>query len=405
MNEQSLSSVDNQAQAIAKLPPDLAILKLENDSIQALAAARPRDMEAIKSEIESQLKAFPVLAEKAIYRKPVGKDPETGRMKFAEGLSVRAAEAIAEVYGYNRVRVDVSQIDDNAVKVEATFTDYQRGRIWQDAGIVSKFYKDRYGKTSRIPDDRFYGVVVKAESSRRAREVVMRSVNPGLKAWFEDCCRKVAASKLTDADVAKMIAKFGGIGVKPEHIEGFLGKPLSVGLTQQDRLDLLGIWNAIEEKETTIFEAFDIERPNAGPKQPETPATGAGGDVTAAAFEAPKAAETKPKEPSQPSQPATSTAEEPATVPMTPPAETKAAGETKPASPTAAVFNALVERLDQCTTVGDVTKLYGEAVSAGFSEDEAYRFEALAEGRKQTIRDSKAEAKGKGKELKGALVA
>ena len=57
--------------------------------------ARPRDMAAIREELADLLEAFPELAEDAIYSKPVGKDRETGEEKFAEGLSIRAAEALA----------------------------------------------------------------------------------------------------------------------------------------------------------------------------------------------------------------------------------------------------------------------------------------------------------------------
>ena len=41
-----------EAHAIASLPPDLALLKLENDTITSLAAAHPRDFQKIKGEID-----------------------------------------------------------------------------------------------------------------------------------------------------------------------------------------------------------------------------------------------------------------------------------------------------------------------------------------------------------------
>ncbi len=234
----------------------MAILKLENDTIQSLAAARPRNHESIKGEIVAQLEAYPSFAKAAIYSKPVGKDPETGKQKLARGLSVRAAEAIAEAYGYCRIRTDVSPVDETTVKVEATFTDYQKGRIWQDAGLVSKFYKDKYGKMQRIPDDRFYNVTVKAEVSRRVREVILRSVPPGLRSELQEMAERKMSHLLDEKGVATIVDYFARLGVKLEQLEEYIGRTVKSGWTEEDRLDLHGLANAIKDGETTVAEAF-----------------------------------------------------------------------------------------------------------------------------------------------------
>jgi hypothetical protein len=251
-----MSTAVEQASAVAAMPADMAILKLENETIQSLAAARPRNHESIKGEIVAQLQAYPSFAKAAIYSKPVGKDPETGRQKLARGLSVRAAEAIAEAYGYCRIRTDVSPVDDNTVKVEASFTDYQKGRIWQDGGLVSKFYRDKYGKMQRIPDDRFYNVVVKAEVSRRVREVILRSVPPGLRSELQEMAERQMATLLDEKGVNAIVAYFDKLGVKLEQLEAYIGRTVKSGWTEEDRLDLHGLANAIKDGETTIAEAF-----------------------------------------------------------------------------------------------------------------------------------------------------
>lgn len=292
------------AESLAELPPGLAMMKLENDNIQALAMARPRNFDAIKANVAAQMKAFPQIAETAIYSKPVGKVLEItcrcghkfevahrkggGRgddrgqkaeecpkclgteraatslpkQRFARNLSIRAAELLAEAYGYNRVRIDVTPVDEDTVKVEATFTDYQGGRIWQDGGIVSKWTTNRWGKTERIPDDRFYNLVVKAEGSRRCREVITRSINAGLKAWFWAEVDKTLAATLTPEAVNKIIAGFARKKVSKQMIEDLLGRSADAW-TEDDRMLLKGIWQAIEDGETTVDEAFSIE-PAAG---------------------------------------------------------------------------------------------------------------------------------------------
>lgn len=242
-------------QAMAAIPPDMTLMRLENDHICALAAARPRNHQKIKEDLLAQIEAYPSFAREAIYSKPVGKD-QAGRQQFARGLSIRAAEAIAEAYGYCRVRCDVTPVDGDNVKVEATFTDYQRGRIWQDGGIVSKWYRSRSGQMVRHAEDRFFSVVVKAEASRRIREVILRSVPPGLRSELMDLAEKKINELLDDSTVRKIIGKFAGKGITQDRLEQHLGRTLEAGWTKQDRQDLLGLWNAIESGETTVQDAF-----------------------------------------------------------------------------------------------------------------------------------------------------
>jgi len=264
MSTELATQQGNEIGAIAKLPPHLAIMKMENESIMSMAVAHPRNFITIKAGLLEQLKAFPVMAEDAIYEKPCGKDQDTGKQKIATGLSIRAAEAIAEAYGYNRVRCDVTPIDEDTVKVEATFTDYQGGRIWQDGGIVSRVYKAKGGGSARHPDDRFYGVVLKAEASRRIREVILRSVSPGLKAWYEEQAAAIGNSTLNPGVVAKIVDGYKARGVTPEMLETYLGKTRAAGWLEQDQVRLRRLWKAIETEETTIAEAFGLEQ-----KEPE----------------------------------------------------------------------------------------------------------------------------------------
>ena len=260
-----------QAKAIVALPPDLAILRLENETIQSLAAARPRNHASIKADLVAQLDAYPSFARAAIYAKPVGADPETGRQKIARGLSIRAAEALAEAYGFCRIRSEVTPIDEDTVKVEASFTDYQKGRIWQDAGIVSKWYrssKKAGSKMMKHADDRFYGVVVKAEVSRRIREVITRSVPPGLRAELQEMAERRLAGLLDEKAITTIVAYFGKLGVSLAQLEEHVGRTTGSGWTEENRLDLHGLANAIKDGETTLADVFGEREklaPAAGP--------------------------------------------------------------------------------------------------------------------------------------------
>lgn len=274
MSEQPIDAIQRTSEeAIARLPERLAIIKMHDESIMMAAAARPRDHERILAEVKSQIKAYPSFARAAMYSKPVGKERGSDRQKYVRGLSIRAAEALRNAYGYNKVNVDVDPIDDNRVRVTATFTDYQAGNMWTDSGIVSRIYKRYGGGTARYDDDRFYNVVVKAEASRRVREVVLRSVPPGLKAELEEAIEETIAQLLTPEAVQKIVQAFGKKGVTLEQLETYLDKK-AADWDQQDRLNLQGVWNAIEDGETTVAEAFGGESANG---------SGGGGDTTAKA--------------------------------------------------------------------------------------------------------------------------
>lgn len=267
VEESSVVRLDPNVQAVASLPSDLAIMRLENENIMSLAAARPRDHKKIREDLLAQIDAYPSFARDVIYSKPVGKDQQ-GRMQYARGLSVRAAEAIAEAYGFCRVRCEVSPLDETTVKVEATFTDYQRGRIWQDAGILSKFYRARGGQMVRHPEDRFYSLVVKAEASRRIREVILRSVPPGLRSELMELAERKIDELLDDSTIQKIVGKFASKAITLEQLETHIGRSLKAGWTKEDRRDLLGLWNAIDSGETTVAEAFGTGQAEAAKAAP-----------------------------------------------------------------------------------------------------------------------------------------
>ena len=239
------------------LPPDMVLMKMENESIQAMATAKPRDLVKVFESIQTQLENFPSFCKKAIFNKPVGKDRETGEMKYARGLSIRTAEALAEAYGYNRVSCAVIESPDNddTVSIQATFVDYANGRIWQDSTIVSKTYTTYRGGKQRHNDDRFYNVVVKAEKSKLIREVILRSVPPGLKTEIEERAETLIDDFLDDATIDKLITTFADKGVTAGMLSDKFGKKLE-DLTKDDRKTLLGLWNAIDQEETTVAEAF-----------------------------------------------------------------------------------------------------------------------------------------------------
>lgn len=246
------------------------LIKVENDMISAMAVMRPRNNAAVLAELTEQIQTYPSFAESVVYSKPVGKGPD-GRPAYARGLSIRAAEAIAAAWGYNRISQTVEPIDDDTVKVTAQFLDIQTGRVWTDSGIVSKFYKKSGGGMARHSDDRFYSVVVKAEMSRRIREAIIRCVPPGLRSELQLIAEKAVAKLLTNEAVERIVGSFGALGVQLVQIEKLLGKQIHKGWTVDDRTTLLQVYNAIKDGETTVAEVFgSLSAPPEAKAKPST---------------------------------------------------------------------------------------------------------------------------------------
>jgi hypothetical protein len=203
-----------------------------------------------------------------MYDKPVGTDRD-GKKRFATGLSIRAAEAMAVSMGYNKIRCDVIQVDNDTVKVEASFTDFCTGRVWTDARLVSKFYKTYKGGTQRHPDDRFYDLVVGAAKSKVIREVILRCVPPGLKSSLMECVQAEISNYLDDSTMVRLITQFSNKGVSGEMLEDLIGKKAG-DFNKDDRMRLVGVWNSINEGESTVTEVFSNSGDDAENVQPDT---------------------------------------------------------------------------------------------------------------------------------------
>ncbi len=155
------------------------IIRLENTTQMAVAVQRPRDNEAVLKEALAVLDLSPTLVESAIYNKPVGKDPDTGKQKYAEGHSIRAAEELRRIYGNNSAGTAVLEDRADEVIIGAVFVDMEKNTRYAAEKAVSKYYRSKTGQIQRISPDRFYDVTVPANMSKLLREVILRSLPPG----------------------------------------------------------------------------------------------------------------------------------------------------------------------------------------------------------------------------------
>lgn len=247
-----------QVEAIAAIPENLTLIRIELETMMSAAVARPRNLEEVSKSLVAQIKTFPAFAEQVLYARPVGKDEETGQQKLATGLSIRAAEAIAEAYRFNATRSSIELLPDGNAKVTGTFVDYQGGRIISESTTVSRSYRSRGGKMVTHAQDRFLDVVCKAAKSKVIRDAILRAVPPALKATMELAVR--TSVRISPAVAEQIVTFFAQHGVSVAELEAFLGSPRS-NWSDVHRARLSQVKNAITPNEdgvteTTVDELF-----------------------------------------------------------------------------------------------------------------------------------------------------
>jgi len=233
-----------------------ALVKLENDTQMAIAIQRPRNEAMVLKKAVEELGIYREAAEEAIYCKPVGKD-QTGEMQFAEGLSVRAAEALALRWGNNAFGAEILADDGETLSGVAVWLDYETNNRRTFPFKVSRKYKGRGGTMRRHAEDRFYDLVVPAKLSRVLRETILRSLPAGLKKAYEREARRIMSEKGA-GEAARIVKAFALYGVTQTEIEAMIGKPRA-GWDGDDIATLVGLGNAIKSGSTTVEQAFGRE--------------------------------------------------------------------------------------------------------------------------------------------------
>lgn len=273
-----------------------ALVRIENMTQMTIAVQRPRKEAEIKKEALAELDMYPEAAHDAIYNKPVGKDYDTGKQKYAQGLSIRAAEALAYRWGNNAFAVEILGDDGMIVSGVAIFLDYERNARRAIPFRVSRKYRAKGGTMKIIPEDRFHDVVVPAKQSKALREVILRSLPPGLKKEYERKAKAIRSKEEKPERWGRLLRAFSNLGVDQKAIEGMMKKDV-VAFTDDDYDEIQGVWNAIQDGETTVAQAFGKDVGDDAAEGPKAPVSvdailgGGGGE-----FEEGRKPGAKPKE-------------------------------------------------------------------------------------------------------------
>lgn len=263
---QTMKGENMEAKNESQVPMELVaqgatLVKLENDTQMAIAVQRPRDEAKILGAALKELDLYPSMAKEAIYVKPVGKD-DSGQMKTAEGLSIRAAESLANRWDNSSWGTTIIAEDEESATIAAVFLDYEKNTRHVKEQRVSKFYKTRQGQIVRHGPDRF-DIVLGANGSKNLREVILRSLPAGLKKEYETKARGILKKEPLAQQRTAVLERFVELGVTQEQLEVWRQKPIKEW-KREDVLDGLGLANAIRDGEAMIETVFPTVKTNGG---------------------------------------------------------------------------------------------------------------------------------------------
>lgn len=234
-----------------------AITRGEIDVQVSTAKKYPRSITLFKETALSMATYDMETAESCIYVRPVGKekDEKTGRweQKFAEGLSIRAAEIVAASYGNIRVGAMIIEQTPRKVVCRGYAHDLQSNYAAQAEAVEVTVKANGEPYTERQA-----AVVAKACLSKAFRDAIFRVVPKAMFKSVENECRKMIAGdgKSFEHRRAAVVQWVQRLGIDPARVWSALKIEGQDDLTPDHLLTLTGLRTAIKDNETTVDDAF-----------------------------------------------------------------------------------------------------------------------------------------------------
>lgn len=229
--------------------------------VQVSTAHRyPRDIARVNKAILDMATIDTATAAACFYARPVGMDPDTGKQKIAEGLSVRFAEIVAALYGNLRTQAQVIEQTDRQIRVAGMCWDIETNNAIKVEVVVSTVKRNGqpYSEGQRA-------VMLDAAMAKALRNAIFKVVPKAALTSVIAKIKAMASSKQGDVTTRKEKVKKWLTKCKIEDARVFTVLDVqSWDDVTVDHLDTLhGIYNAITDGETSYEEAFPVV--NKGP--------------------------------------------------------------------------------------------------------------------------------------------
>jgi hypothetical protein len=205
-----------------------------------LAKRFPRDLTAAHAELMAACKSKSFAAT-AFYAKPQGGST-------VRGPSIRLAEEIARVYGNIQYGHRELSRDDKKSEVEIFFWDMEKNNYVKRQKTVMHV-RDTKDGPKKLRDQTDVDQKINNVASKEVRGLILAGVAKWLVADAVTECEKTIAGnndEPLEVRVRKMTQAFAKYGVKPEHLEKYLGHSLDTMLLDE-LVDLTGVFNSLKD--------------------------------------------------------------------------------------------------------------------------------------------------------------
>lgn len=242
------ASYDNINQGTVAVESSRAIAEAQGKLV--IAKRFPRD------EVQAYAKAMQACQRKQMASTAFYSFPRAG--STISGASIRFAEELARCWGNVDYGIKELSRDKEKSEMQAYAWDMETNTI-SVQNFTNPHYREKNGRMEKLTSDRDIYEINANMATRRLRARIL-AVLPN---WFvEDCineCRKTLAGQndipLVDK-VRKLVVSFEKYAVTKEMIEKRLGHTIET-TTMDEYLDLVGIGNALKDKQSTVADWFE----------------------------------------------------------------------------------------------------------------------------------------------------
>ena len=209
-----------------------------------------------RNETEAFAKAIqscqrPGLASKAFYSFPRGKETVTG-------VTIRFAEELARCYGNLDYGIKELSNSNGQSEMQAYCWDLETNTMSLQNFTNKHIRESKYGNTELKSQRDIYELNANM-GARRLRSRILAILPPDLvEECIQECRRTLAGDNSTPIidRINKMVVAFQKIGVSKEQLEKRLNHTVE-SVTEEELVELTGIYNGIRTKETKVSEWFE----------------------------------------------------------------------------------------------------------------------------------------------------
>lgn len=228
----------------------IAYERAQIDCQIATAKAYPRNIQQFLTNCIAAATADREIAESLFYMVPVGK--ENGRQKYVEGPSIRLAELVAAYYKNIRMETGIIEQTDKSVTAFSIAADFEANtarRFLHSESIVDKYgnrYSDR--QIERIKD------VAQSKALRKALFTVVPVAL--IKPIVAAAKQVINGGKTLNQRREDMVKWISSLKIDAKRVWNALGVEGPADINDSHITQMVGIYNAIRNGETTADEAF-----------------------------------------------------------------------------------------------------------------------------------------------------